>query len=167
MTAFSRALAIILNQEGGYTDDAADPGGRTRHGITEAVARRHGYTGLMHEFPLDLASEIYRANYWDACRCDDLPWPLALYVFDAAVNQGADSAIRMLQRALDTVQDGLIGQQTQALAKASTPWHHARFMAGRALRYQATRGFDRFGAGWFTRLFSIAAEAVKSPSQGA
>lgn len=156
---FTRALEIVLRQEGGYTDDAHDPGGRTRYGITEAVARRHGYTGAMHELPMDLAGEIYRSDYWDACRCDGMPWPLSLYVFDAAVNQGTNAAIHMLQRALDTVQDGIIGQQTQALAKVATPWHAARFMTFRALRYTGTRGFDRFGTGWFTRLFAIVMDA--------
>lgn len=159
MNHFDDALKILLKLEGGYSDDANDPGGKTRYGITEAVARRHGYLGEMRALPLDLASEIYRADYWDACRCDDLPWPLALYVFDAAVNQGRTAAITLLQHALNTTQDGLIGANTLRLARASTPWHAARFLALRASRYTETRGFERFGQGWFTRLFEIAMEA--------
>lgn len=159
MSRFNDALCIVLRQEGGYSDHAADPGGKTRYGITEAVARRHGYIGDMRAFSQDLAGEIYRSDYWDACRCDDMPWPLSLYVFDCAVNQGPQPAIRMLQRALDTVQDGVIGRQTQALAKASTPWHAARFLALRAARYVDTRGFTDFGIGWLTRLFEISMEA--------
>jgi lysozyme family protein len=158
MSGFDQALRIVLRQEGGYSDDAADPGGKTRYGITETVARRHGYIGDMRDLPMDIAAEIYRADYWDACRCDDLPWPLALYVFDAAANQGTQPAIRMLQRALDTVQDGVIGRQTQTLAKASTPWHAARFLAFRAARYADTRGYGTFGVGWLTRLFQISME---------
>ena len=153
---FDAAFIRIVGLEGGYSDHPADPGGKTRYGITEAVARAHGYTGDMRSLPLDVASEIYRADYWDACRCDSLPWPLSLYVFDAAVNQGVQPAIKMLQRALDTLQDGHIGAQTLALAAKSTPWHAARFLAFRALRYTGTRGFNNFGAGWLTRLFEIA-----------
>lgn len=159
MTRFDDALKIVLNQEGGYSDDAHDPGGRTRYGITEAVARRHGYTGDMRALPLDLAAAIYRGDYWDACRCGDLPWPLSLYLFDAAVNQGRTAAITLLQHALDTTQDGLIGANTLRLARASTPWHAARFLALRAARYVDTRNFERFGQGWFTRLFTLAMEA--------
>jgi len=153
---FALALEIILDAEGGYSDHAADPGGKTRYGITEDVARSHGYTGDMRALPLTMAEQIYRADYWDACHCDQLPWPLSLYVFDAAVNQGVGAATRMLQRALDTVQDGIIGKQTQALAAKATPWNIARFMAFRALRYASTRGFDTYGAGWLTRLFEVA-----------
>lgn len=155
MSNFDTAFTRIVALEGDYSDDAKDPGGKTRYGITEAVARAHGYLGIMSALPLDVASEIYRSDYWDACRCDNIPWPLSLYVFDAAVNQGVQPAIRMLQRALDTVQDGLIGRQTLALAEKSGGWHASRFMAIRALRYIGTRGFDTYGTGWFTRLFEI------------
>ena len=156
---FDRAMEILLKLEGGYSDDAKDPGGKTRYGVTESVAREHGYLGDMRQLPLDQAKSIYKTQYWDYCRCDALPWPLALFVFDAAVNQGAGAAIRMLQKALDTVQDGILGQQTLALAKRSTPWHWSRYMAIRAMRYQSTRNYDRFGAGWLTRLFEVAREA--------
>ena len=37
MSTFDRALEVVLRLEGGYSDDATDPGGQTRHGITEAV----------------------------------------------------------------------------------------------------------------------------------
>lgn len=159
MSDFSRALEILLKLEGGYSNDAMDPGGKTKFGITEAVARRHGYIGDMQDLQADFAGEIYRSDYWDACRCDQMPWPTSLFVFDSAVNQGADAAIRMLQRALDTVQDGVMGKQTQALMARAGKWQNARFLALRALRYQGTRNFDRFGHGWYTRLFELALEA--------
>lgn len=159
MSDFDRAMEILLKLEGGYSNDAMDPGGKTRYGITEAVARQHGYAGDMRDLPLDIATEIYRSDYWGACRCDHIPWPMSAFVFDAAVNQGVDAAIRMLQRALDTVQDGVMGRQTQALMAKATPWHGARFLAARALRYQGTRNFDRYGQGWYTRIFELALEA--------
>jgi lysozyme family protein len=155
MPVFEEAFKIVVASEGNYSDHAADPGGKTRYGITEAVAREHGYTGDMRALPLDVAHAIYRRSYWDACKCDKLPWPLSLYVFDSAVNQGVNPATKMLQRALDTVQDGVIGQQTISLAARSTPWHASRFLAFRAARYAGTRNFDTFGIGWLTRLFEI------------
>lgn len=160
MTDFDRALDVIIAEEGGYTDDASDPGGPTRYGITEGVARAHGYHGDMREWRIEQARNIYYADYWGACKCDEIPWPLSLYVFDCAVNQGPDVARRLLQKSLNTVQDGLLGPVSMRLAKASTPWHAARFMALRALRYVGTRNFDRFGAGWMARLFSVAAQGT-------
>ena len=155
---FETALAVVLEAEGGYTDDARDPGGKTRYGITEEVARSHGYTGEMCDLPLDTAKAIYRKDYWDVCKCDNLPWPLSLYVFDAAVNQGCNPAIRMLQTTLDVPADGLIGERTLTAAirrgGGETP---ALYMAARAQRYTGTRNFDRFGRGWLKRLFVVTA----------
>lgn len=155
MSDFEKALPIVLGVEGDYSNDQADPGGKTRYGITEAVARKHGYTGNMMALPLDLAKSIYRSGYWDACRCDDIPWPLNLYVFDASVNQGYSAAVKALQQCLDVTQDGILGPVTISKAKGSDPWRRGRFMAFRAMRYQATANFDKFGAGWLTRLFQI------------
>lgn len=44
-------LAGIFALEGGYVNDPVDPGGETNHGITIAVARKHGYTGRMRDLP--------------------------------------------------------------------------------------------------------------------
>ena len=52
---FDQAFDALLEHEGGYSDHAADPGGKTRYGITEVVARSHGYRGDMRELPLDAA----------------------------------------------------------------------------------------------------------------
>lgn len=156
---FERAFSIVVESEGGYVNDPNDPGGATRYGITEAVARANGYTGDMRTLPLETAKSIYQKDYWDACKCGEMPWPLSLYVFDCAVNQGVSPAKRLLQRALGTVQDEIIGAGTLRLARGSKPWHWARYMAFRAQRYQSTRNYDRFGEGWLTRIFMLAQEA--------
>lgn len=155
MSDFDRALTIVLGHEGGYSNDPRDPGGETMFGITVTVARENGYHGPMRELPRAIAATIYLARYWQAAHCDELPWPLCLYVFDSAVNQGVGAATRMLQAALDTVQDGIVGPTTKRLARESTQWHWSRFMALRAQRYVETRNFDRFGQGWLIRLFSV------------
>src|SRR3546814_17123188 len=51
-------------------DDPADRGGATRWGITERVARQHGYAGAMRAFPRDEAAAIYRRLYWLRPRFD-------------------------------------------------------------------------------------------------
>ena len=158
---FSRALRVILKLEGGYSDDSRDSGGKTNHGITEKVARSFGYAGDMRELPLEVAENIYRSGYWNNCRCDQLPYPLSLYVFDAAVNQGSDAAKKMLQAALGVKQDGLIGAVTLAAAQKAGAEVCALYMAGRALRYTGTRGFDVYGRGWLKRLFVVTREGEK------
>jgi lysozyme family protein len=152
----ARALAIIFGTEGGYVNDPRDPGGETKYGIAKAAHPNVDIKALT----LDGASAIYAKDYWAPARCDDLPWPLSLFVFDAAVNQGVDTAKKLLQKSLNTTQDGLIGNNTlAAVRKADQKELCALFMADRALRYTGTRNFDTFGRGWFKRLFITAMEA--------
>ena len=49
---FEHAFERLIGHEGGFVDHPSDPGGATRYGITERVARANGYTGSMREFPL-------------------------------------------------------------------------------------------------------------------
>ncbi len=161
MDDFSRALEVVLRVEGGYSDDPRDSGGKTNFGITEKVARAFGYTGEMRNLTKQTAAEIYKQGYWLNCKCDQLPYPLSLYVFDCAVNQGSDAAKKLLQAALNVKQDGLIGSVTLAAARKSGSETAALFMAGRALRYTGTRGFDVYGRGWLKRLFIVTREGEK------
>lgn len=154
--SFDRSIEIVLREEGGYVNDAHDLGGETIYGVSR---RSHPAAWATGRPTIEQAKQIYREQYWNPVRGDDLPWPLCLFVFDAAVNQGVEPASRMLQRALDTVQDGIIGEATLRLAKASRPWHWARFMAFRSMRYGGTRNADKFLEGWLTRAFRVAMEA--------
>lgn len=154
--SFDKAFNSIIGVEGGYVNDPADPGGETIYGITR---RDHPQAWANGRPSIEQAKAIYKANYWDAVKADQLPWPLALFMFDAAVNQGVGTAIKTLQKTLGTVQDGILGNNTLAAVKKSEPVELcAMFMADRALRYTGTRNFDRFGRGWLKRLFHIAME---------
>lgn len=68
-----QALVHLLRSEGGFVDHPSDPGGATNHGVTERVARQHGYTGDMRDLPLSVATTIYRKQYWAMIKADQLP----------------------------------------------------------------------------------------------
>jgi lysozyme family protein len=126
MTSFQKALKFTLGIEGGYSNDPADSGGKTRYGITEQKARAWGYDGDMRELPIELAERIYKRDYWDIIHLDDvaqLSEPVALEMFDTSVNCGPSVPVKFLQRALnifnrggtdypDLEVDGLIGGHT-------------------------------------------------------
>jgi len=126
MNTFEKALKHTLGIEGGFSDDRRDSGGATRYGITEKVARAFGYEGLMSELPLDLAKRIYKEQYWDIIRLDEVAAiapEVALELFDTGVNCGQARAVQFLQRSLnlfnnnasqyaDLEVDGLIGRNT-------------------------------------------------------
>lgn len=130
---FDAAFERLILVEGGYSNHSSDPGGRTMYGITEAVARQHGYHGPMRSLALADAKRIYRRAYWDACRCDDLAAtagaPVADEVFDSAVNCGVGRAARWLQEALNALnargrlyanvaEDGQVGPGTLSALRA-------------------------------------------------
>ncbi len=153
---FDTAISKVLQHEGGFADHPEDPGGRTRYGITEAVARRVGYRGDMRELPLDLAKRIYRSEYWDAVRADELP-PQARYaVFDAAVNSGVKQSIMWLQRAVGVLADGVIGPKTMAaVAALDGPTLHARLVAQRLRFMTQLSTWPTFGRGWARRIADL------------
>lgn len=153
MSRFTDCFAHVVGLEGGYVNDPHDPGGETIYGITR---RDHPDLWANGRPTLEQAQERYRAEYWDACRCDSLPNPYDLIVFDAAVNQGPVQAVMMLQKALGLTTDGRVGPLTIAACQTAGKEGPALVLTERAMRYIGTRNFDRFGRGWLKRLFLVA-----------
>ena len=153
---FTTAFEKLLKHEGGYSDHKDDPGGKTRYGITEAVAREVGYRGNMRELPLDLAQRIYKDRYWDAVQAEHLPADIRYAVFDAAVNSGVAQAAKWLQRACGVKDDGVIGPQTIRAANALHPEGLKRKMLAQRLRFMATlANWPAFGRGWANRIADL------------
>ena len=93
----------LIDREGGYVNHPADRGGATCFGITEAVARAHGYGGAMRDLPRSEAESIYRRLYWLRPRFDQIARRaprLAAELFDTGANMGPAVAATFLQRAL-------------------------------------------------------------------
>lgn len=99
-------IDAVIEREGGYVDDPADPGGATRWGVTQAVAKANGYPGDMRAYPRAAAVDVYRRLYWHAPGFDQIATrapALAGELFDTAVNMGAAVATGFLQRALNAL----------------------------------------------------------------
>ena len=154
--SFDKCFASVIGVEGGYVNDLKDPGGETKFGISKRSYPAEDIKNLT----LERAKELYRRDYWDKIRGDMIASPLDAFVFDAAVNQGIEPAIKMLQKVVGVAQDGICGMITQRKAQSATKEHAALFMAERAMRYYVTRNFDIYGRGWLKRLFVVAMEAL-------
>lgn len=153
---FETAFEILLKHEGGFSDHAADPGGKTRYGITEAVAREAGYRGDMRELPLDLAKLIYRSRYWNAVRADELPQSIRHVMFDAAVNSGTRQATLWMQRAVGVADDGIIGPKTMAALHAlNADALRAKVLAQRLRFMTNLSNWPAFGRGWARRVADL------------
>lgn len=153
---FDEAFHELLGHEGGFVDHPKDPGGATRWGVTQRVAREFGYEGDMREFPVDMAKSIYRHQYWDRMMADQLPEALRYAVFDAAVNSGVTQATKWLQRAVGAVDDGKIGPETLRMARGPNPDRAARRMLGARLRFMTELvTWPAFGRGWSKRIAAL------------
>jgi len=156
--SFDFAVKIILEEEGGFVNNAKDPGGETKYGISKRQYPDVDIINLTEEQAID----IYHQDYWNPVSGDDLPKPLALCVFDCAVNQGVGAAIRLLQSSLGATVDGVIGPQTRTLIRQKPGKRLINdFMAWRGVKYAGTRNFDAFGHGWMKRLMRVHYAATK------
>lgn len=153
---FDAAFETLLGHEGGFVDNPEDPGGATRWGITERVARANGYGGDMRVLPVATAKAIARTEYWDAVCADQLPAALRYAVFDAAYNSGPPQAIRWLQRALGVKADGVLGSQTRRAALQNPPERVLARMLGARLQFLTQLpAWGTFGKGWARRVASL------------
>jgi len=153
---FDLAFDALLGHEGGFTDNPSDPGGATRWGVTERVARANGYTGSIRDLPVDVAKRIARSEYWDAVKAEDLPATLRYAVFDAAYNSGPTQATYWLQRALGVKSDGVIGAQTILAAQQCTPDRVLARMLGMRLQFMTNLPtWGTFGKGWARRIAAL------------
>lgn len=89
---FEDDVAFVLEREGGYVADPADPGGETNLGISHKAYPDEDIKNLTRS----RAVELYKRDYWIKAGCDTLPEPLALVVFDTAVNMGVGRAKQLL-----------------------------------------------------------------------
>lgn len=108
MTAFERALAFTLRQEGGYSNNSNDPGGETNFGIS-----KRAYPDLdIKNLTRVTAAEIYHVDYWMKATCDRMPAAVAIAHFDCAVHSGIARAGVLLQELVGAKADGDVGDAT-------------------------------------------------------
>jgi lysozyme family protein len=158
MSRFDDCFARVIGEEGGYSNDALDPGGETKFGISKRSFPAEDIRNLT----LERAKAIYKARYWDRIRGDELPVPLDEFTFDFAVNSGVDAAAESLQGSVGALRDGAIGSKTIEAVKGKKPREVIRLMfVDRAMIFALSPNDKRFGRGWFARLFDKTWEACK------
>jgi lysozyme family protein len=124
MSLFELSIPVILRREGGFVNDATDPGGATNYGVSLRWLRSQGLAGdINHDGDIDIADikaltpaeaeGFYRTRWWDAYQYGQInAQALATKVFDMAVNLGPPRAHRMAQQAIGLPQDGILGSKS-------------------------------------------------------
>jgi len=132
---FNSCVTLTLWLEGGYVNNPNDPGGETKYGISK---RAHPNVDIAN-LTLDEAKEIYLDEYWMPSGCENLPTPLDLCVFDAAVNSG-------------------ITRAAQWLKECGGDWAHFNILRiNRFIKYSIANENARknFFWGWMNRMFHV------------
>lgn len=158
---FDTAVEHVFKSEGGLVDHPKDPGGITNLGISLRAYPHLGREGIRY-LTKNQAKDIYKDDYWDAMRCDEIPADLRLMVFDCAVNQGVGYARRALQVAASVPTDGIIGPITlKAINDKPVDVSLRRIADNRYARYRRNKNWNTFGDGWMSRLLSVALDTNK------
>tara|TARA_R100001591_G_scaffold12762_1_gene18886 strand:- start:4 stop:516 length:513 start_codon:yes stop_codon:yes gene_type:complete len=149
---FDECLKMLLHHEGGYVNHPSDPGGETNLGVTKKVYQEWGGTKDMKDLTVEDVAPIYKKNYWDRCKCDDLESGVDWVVFDWAVNSGTGRSAKAIQKICGAAQDGAIGPKTLALiGTQNTQYVIEEFGKIRQDFYESLKTFDTFGKGWTRR----------------
>ena len=169
---FEQCLALTLKEEGGYVNHPADPGGMTNLGVTkrtyEGWLKREATEAEMRALKPKDVEPIYRFNYWNAVRADELPMGVDSVVFDLAVNSGPTTAVKFLQRALELPADGKFGPKTlQAVNDADPEKLVERICQLRLDFLKSLSTWPTFGKGWARRVKTVQEHGFKMLAMGA
>lgn len=185
-TSFVRCLAFLLEHEGIQSFDPDDPGGHTVFGVARkfwpkwegwatvdainaalptqerrsvALAGNPALRGMVREF--------YYDNFWLKNSCEEMPFEVALPLFDFAMNSVAREARKALQRAVGATPDGEIGPNTLKLMNAKIKKTSAigvgmKINDARLMRYvhrvQQGKSPAKYLGGWMRRIVAVVHE---------
>jgi len=162
MAEFDLVIDKTLRHEGGdtFTNDTLDRGGATKYGISQKA-----YPDLdIRNLSEDQAKAIYRQDYWDKVRGDDIQSQImAETIFDVSVNMGIAGGSKLAQKTLEIEPaDGIIGPQSLAVINATDEnLFIARFALAKIQRYteicRADSSQKKYLLGWLNRTLSSTA----------
>lgn len=158
---FDQAFERLIGHEGKFTNDRQDRGNWTTGviGKGELKGTKYGISAMTYpdldikNLNLVLAKQIYKRDWWDKIKADQINPALIFQVWDFAINAGMGTAKRKLQKAVGVVEDGIIGNLTiQAINKAELNDILLKFNAERLKYYTSLSTWPRYGKGWTLRV---------------
>jgi lysozyme family protein len=157
MSDFNTAFERLLGHEGAFTANPKDRGNWTSGVVGKGELKGTKYGIAAHQFPhLDIANlttedarAIYKERYWDKVRGDDLPYPIAFELFDAAVNHGVKRAIDFAHEAVGVEPSDVL---SAAVFLADSDLFIRRFNGVRLEFFTNLRTWPDFGRGWARRV---------------
>lgn len=161
MTPCQQAIAYMLHNEGGWSDNPLDHGGPTNMGITlstlkHAAAQLQGHdfdplldgdvtVDTLKQLTSDQIEDIIKVEGFWPDTFDQLNRKVAIKTFDFGFNMGARTGIKLLQSACNALSlvkrisvDGVCGPATVALANSlNANLLTSRLVFGATIHYRA------------------------------
>ena len=173
-TNWKRSFDLMLQSEGGFSDDVRDTGnklpdgraGSTMLGVTQYNWEQWLGHEVTHEQMRKLTAAdvepFYKRKFWDAVRGSALPLGIDYLEFDFAVNAGAGRSSKLLQSAVGVPADGMIGPITLGAVAVYSPTELIdKFSEAKIDFYRGLSNFDVYGVGWMNRVKHVRKAALE------
>jgi lysozyme family protein len=160
---YDYCMGLVLQHEGGYSNDVGDPGGPTNFGITLA-----DYSEYMHmrmtaaqvrAMPKSDAMRIYQRKYAMGVAFDQLPAGIDYTMLDYGVNSGVSRPMRVASALCGLPTSPIVrGVLLQAINKQDSKWFVESMNAERLHFMHGIRGgtaWQQFGHGWGRRVDDV------------
>jgi lysozyme family protein len=161
MTMFDISFDRTIGHEGGYQADPKDRGNWTTGviGKGELKGTKYGISAMTYpnvdikNLTVDQAKAIYKKDFWDKPGIERFQTVIQFQLFDAAINHGWATTVKMLQRAAGVKDDGIVGPMTiEAVNNTFAPSDIvAYFLAERIEYFTKLSTFQTYGKGWMVR----------------
>lgn len=162
--AWETAKKTTLKLEAGFQNDRDDRGNWTSGivGVGECKGTKYGICAMSYpevdipNLTEEEAYNIYRREYWNKAKCDQIPDCLSIAVFDYSIHSGTIQAIKDLQKALGVKADGIIGNQTIGACN-SKPLKSVleRYFDNRLDYMIHCKGWTKYCKGWINRWCAV------------
>lgn len=158
---FNRLVKVVLKHEGGYVNDADDPGGETNFGISKRSYPHLDIKGLTEKQAMD----IYYKDWWLPLHLNEIEDDaVAVKVLDLCVNVGKRTGVKLFQQALkarghNVAVNGIMGKPTIEAANRAHAGRLLDAIRGRqADHYLALISINpalaKYKTGWLKRAYS-------------
>lgn len=163
---YSNSFEKLIMNEGQYSDDPVDAGGKTIYGITERDYPKDFkivydlWISGKKNLALRYTYDFYKREFWNDLYCEIPDSSLSFKIFDLSVNRSKRTAIKILQRVIyyefkKTISiDGAFGMITLGAIKSITDQEklYQKYIEWNSASYSKLNTAWKYLRGWLNRL---------------
>lgn len=159
-TNFLTSIDHVLKHEGGFTQNKHDSahkekGSSTNLGVTSkswaSYTNKAAPVSVMKSLTKEIVTPFYKSEYWDKCKCSNLPSGIDYFLVDFAINAGVSKASKTLQKIIKVKEDGIIGIKTIEAVNKQEPLSLLKKLHGARQKHYNSLKKPTFIKGWTKR----------------